>query len=220
MKQVCRQPQPALVWRVFRGGPRWPGEPRPAGALALHVPRQRPSGPLALPLLPGKGTHRPRRAAAVAFGGRDATRRQAKVGGYPPTQVKEEGWAKPGPGDMEWEGTRRPWHARVSSAEAGSPPTASSGRSGPLADSEGTGFISVAPPRIARPCDGRIRTHQAAAADPASPVRWQALQAAPGQWPGSSPGTKGALDLSCSALGPSRGNAEGATRVGHFGSPT
>jgi hypothetical protein len=44
------------------------------------------------------------------------TSTRAKVGGHPPTEVKEEGWPEAVPGDMEWEGARRPWHARSSRA--------------------------------------------------------------------------------------------------------
>jgi hypothetical protein len=40
------------------------------------------------------------------------TSTRAKGGGPPPTEVKEEGRAQPEPGDMEWEGARRPWPAR------------------------------------------------------------------------------------------------------------
>ena len=95
--------------------------------------------PLAPPLLPGKGTHCPRPAAAVVFDRRIPERWQAMGGGYPPTEVKEEGRAQPAPGErartqtvlrtvcawrapgalspgMEWEGPRHPWHARSSSA--------------------------------------------------------------------------------------------------------
>ena len=46
---------------------------------------------------------------------------QAKDGGHPPTEVKEEGWPQAVPGDMEWEGARRPWPAVVVVCAAGTP---------------------------------------------------------------------------------------------------
>ena len=67
--------------------------------------------PLAPPLLPGKGTRHPRQATLLVFDGRMPLRLNAKGSGHPPTEVKEEGWAKPSPGDMEWEGARWPWCA-------------------------------------------------------------------------------------------------------------
>jgi hypothetical protein len=100
--------------------------------------------PAAPPSLPGKGTRCPRPTTAEVFGRGLPPRSQAKVGGPPPTEVKEEGRAQPGPGDMEWEGARRPWHAEQSNANA-------TGRSALQAATQVLNFGHHRPRRAAEP---------------------------------------------------------------------
>ena len=64
---------------------------------------------------------------------RTPPRRQAKAGGPPPTEVKGEERAKPGPEDMEWEGARRSWLANPPSAEGKTQRTAETVRNGAIA---------------------------------------------------------------------------------------
>jgi hypothetical protein len=88
-------------------------EPRPAGALALHVPRHR-SSTGGSSFTSGQG-HPPPSAVDCPGVRRSNTATLAARGdGDPVPEVKEEGRAQPGPEDMEGQGPRRPWHARPS----------------------------------------------------------------------------------------------------------
>ena len=87
---------------------------------------------------------------------------------------------------------------------------------------EGTIERAAVYPRMCRPCAGppmsvdRRAPNQVPCADPAPPVRCKAFQAAPGRWPGPSPGDETSTGRFVSRLGPLGGQRAPASVGAYF----